>query len=52
MGLRVSAEDEAQGLDVTQHGEEGYYWEISDGLITCCWKSKQDHNYEFVKANL
>jgi len=28
-GLRVSAEDEVQGLDVTQHGEEGYYWEAS-----------------------
>lgn len=24
MGLRVSEEEEAQGLDVTQHGEEGY----------------------------
>jgi Amt family ammonium transporter len=29
VGLRVSAEDEAQGLDLTQHGEEGYYWETS-----------------------
>jgi Amt family ammonium transporter len=29
VGLRVSAEDEAQGLDLTQHGEEGYYWEAS-----------------------
>jgi Amt family ammonium transporter len=24
MGLRVSKEEESQGLDVTQHGEEGY----------------------------
>ena len=24
MGLRVTAEEEIQGLDVTQHGEEGY----------------------------
>jgi Amt family ammonium transporter len=24
MGLRVSQEDEIQGLDVSQHGEEGY----------------------------
>jgi Amt family ammonium transporter len=24
MGLRVSAEDEAAGLDLSQHGEEGY----------------------------
>jgi Amt family ammonium transporter len=24
MGLRVSQDDEIQGLDVTQHGEEGY----------------------------
>lgn len=24
MGLRVSAEDEAVGLDLSQHGEEGY----------------------------
>ena len=26
IGLRVSAEDENQGLDLTQHGEEGYDW--------------------------
>jgi ammonium transporter, Amt family len=24
MGLRVSQDDEVQGLDVSQHGEEGY----------------------------
>jgi len=29
VGVRVSTEDEVQGLDVTQHGEEGYYWEAS-----------------------
>jgi Amt family ammonium transporter len=29
LGVRVSAEHEEQGLDVTQHGEEGYYWEVS-----------------------
>jgi Amt family ammonium transporter len=29
IGLRVPAEEEVQGLDVTQHGEEGYYWEVS-----------------------
>ena len=29
IGLRVAPEEEAQGLDVTQHGEEGYYWEAS-----------------------
>ncbi len=29
IGLRVSAEDEMEGLDQTQHGEEGYYWEAS-----------------------
>ena len=29
IGLRVSPEQEAQGLDTTQHGEEGYYWEVS-----------------------
>jgi len=29
IGLRVPAEHEVQGLDVTQHGEEGYYWEAS-----------------------
>lgn len=28
IGLRVSREDEVQGLDVSQHGEEGYYWEV------------------------
>lgn len=26
IGLRVSSEDEETGLDVTQHGEEGYEW--------------------------
>jgi Amt family ammonium transporter len=29
IGLRVSAEHEVQGLDLSQHGEEGYYWEVS-----------------------
>jgi Amt family ammonium transporter len=29
LGLRVPAEDELQGLDLTQHGEEGYYWEVT-----------------------
>ena len=24
MGLRVSREDEMEGLDISQHGEEGY----------------------------
>lgn len=28
IGLRVSREHEVQGLDVSQHGEEGYYWEV------------------------
>ncbi len=28
VGLRVSEDHEIQGLDLTQHGEEGYYWEI------------------------
>jgi len=28
IGLRVSHEHEVQGLDVSQHGEEGYYWEV------------------------
>jgi Amt family ammonium transporter len=26
IGLRVSEEHEVQGLDLTQHGEEGYAW--------------------------
>jgi len=26
VGLRVSAEDEATGLDLSQHGEDGYEW--------------------------
>ena len=26
IGLRVSADDEATGLDLSQHGEEGYEW--------------------------
>jgi ammonium transporter, Amt family len=29
IGLRVSQEEEIQGLDLSQHGEEGYYWEAS-----------------------
>jgi len=29
IGLRVSEDDEVQGLDLSQHGEEGYYWEGS-----------------------
>jgi Amt family ammonium transporter len=29
VGLRVSVEDEHVGLDLSQHGEEGYYWEVS-----------------------
>lgn len=28
IGLRVSREHEIQGLDLSQHGEEGYYWEV------------------------
>jgi len=29
IGLRVTEEEEVQGLDLSQHGEEGYYWEAS-----------------------
>jgi Amt family ammonium transporter len=29
VGLRVTAEHEIQGLDLTQHGEEGYSWDAS-----------------------
>jgi ammonium transporter, Amt family len=29
LGLRVTEEQETQGLDLSQHGEEGYYWETS-----------------------
>jgi Amt family ammonium transporter len=29
VGLRVSEDHEIQGLDLSQHGEEGYYWEAS-----------------------
>jgi ammonium transporter, Amt family len=29
VGLRVSEEHETQGLDLSQHGEEGYYFEVS-----------------------
>jgi Amt family ammonium transporter len=29
IGLRVPEEHEVQGLDLSQHGEEGYYWEVS-----------------------
>jgi Amt family ammonium transporter len=27
IGLRVSEDQETQGLDLSQHGEEGYYWD-------------------------
>jgi Amt family ammonium transporter len=29
LGLRVSQEHEVLGLDLSQHGEEGYYWDVS-----------------------
>jgi Amt family ammonium transporter len=29
IGLRVPEDDEVQGLDLTQHGEEGYSWEVT-----------------------
>ncbi len=29
IGLRVAPEEEIQGLDLSQHGEEGYFWEPS-----------------------
>jgi Amt family ammonium transporter len=29
IGLRVPEDEEIQGLDLSQHGEEGYYWEVS-----------------------
>jgi ammonia channel protein AmtB len=29
VGVRVSDDHEVQGLDLSQHGEEGYYWEAS-----------------------
>jgi Amt family ammonium transporter len=28
IGLRVSEDQEIEGLDLSQHGEEGYYWEV------------------------
>jgi ammonium transporter, Amt family len=28
IGLRVTEDQEVQGLDLSQHGEEGYYWEV------------------------
>ena len=29
VGLRVSEDDERTGLDISQHGEEGYDWEAA-----------------------
>jgi Amt family ammonium transporter len=29
IGLRVSEEDEREGLDLSQHGEEGYDWDAA-----------------------
>jgi ammonia channel protein AmtB len=28
IGLRVAEEHEIQGLDLTQHSEEGYQWDV------------------------
>ncbi|MGC4034246.1 MAG: ammonium transporter [Tepidisphaeraceae bacterium] len=33
VGLRVSAEEEADGLDITQHGEQGYHLESESALV-------------------
>ncbi len=33
VGLRVSEGHEIEGLDITQHGEEGYYWEASESSL-------------------
>jgi Amt family ammonium transporter len=33
IGLRVSEVNEIEGLDLTQHGEEGYYWEASESSL-------------------
>ena len=30
IGLRVKEDDEIQGLDLSQHGEEGYNWEAPE----------------------
>jgi len=29
LGLRVAEDEEVQGLDLSQHGEEGYSWEVT-----------------------
>jgi Amt family ammonium transporter len=29
VGLRIPDDEEVQGLDLTQHGEEGYSWEVT-----------------------
>jgi Amt family ammonium transporter len=29
VGLRIPDAEEVQGLDLTQHGEEGYSWEVT-----------------------
>jgi len=29
VGLRITDDQEVQGLDLTQHGEEGYSWEVT-----------------------
>jgi Amt family ammonium transporter len=29
IGLRVTEDEEVQGLDLSQHGEEGYSWEVT-----------------------
>jgi Amt family ammonium transporter len=40
MDLRVSPEIEEQGLDVSEHGEEGYGEDFASGLLYSTKKSE------------
>lgn len=48
IGLRVPEEHEIQGLDLTQHGEEGYAWEHPAPARVAAFSQAGTHGMELV----
>jgi Amt family ammonium transporter len=46
MGLRVPEDHEIQGLDISQHGEEGYDWEVPVPAAAAAFVSLATHGTE------
>ncbi|HEV8491468.1 MAG TPA: hypothetical protein VGR76_04325, partial [Candidatus Angelobacter sp.] len=46
VGLRVPEDHEIQGLDLTQHGEEGYVWEHPAPVHAAAFVSVATHGPE------